>query len=211
MRKLQVFSIAAVLLSFVVSGLFYSSLPEVIPTHWNAQGVADDWSHKSFSFFIPAISVALLALLYFLPRFDPMRKNARGFEKEYDFFVLVFMLFMLYLNTITLLISTGFGINMASALALGFSGLFYSAGVLIQKAKPNWFIGIRTPWTISDERVWARTHEVGAKLFKAGAFAMLLGVAIPQLAFPLVVAFALGAGLGSVVYSYFEYKRLHKK
>ncbi len=181
----------------------------MMTSHWNASGVADGWMPKGLAaFLLPAFSAAVLALLYLLPGADPMHKDVRGFEEPYDRFAFVLVSFMAYLNAVSTYINLGNGLNMSLALTPAFAGLFYFTGALVERAKPNWFVGIRTPWTMSDERVWAKTHAVGAKLFKAGGIAVLSGLFFPALALPLVLAFAVGGGLGTVAYSYIEYGRL---
>ena len=88
-----------------------------------------------------------------------------------------------------------------------FSALFYLAGVMLSKAKRNWFIGIRTPWTLSSDRVWDKTHRLGAKLFKASAIIGLFGIVFINYAFVLMIAPVLASAVISIVYSYMEYNR----
>ncbi len=207
MRKFQVISLLLVQFSFCAVFYVYPLLPEKITTHWDAQGVANGWSSKSMVYFLPFLTLLILGLLIYLPKFDPMRKDAEGFQFYYDCMVLGTTLFLTYLNLITLWVNLGNELNISFALTPAFALLFYGIGIMLEHAKPNWFIGIRTPWTMSNEKVWNKTHALGAKLFKAGGIAVLLGLVFPQVAIPLVLAVAIAGGLGSVVYSYVEYNK----
>ena len=88
--------------------------------------------------------------------------------------------------------------------------LFFYIGMMMEKSKRNWFIGIRTPWTLSDDRVWERTHRLGGRMFKAAALVSLLGLAAGEYAIWLLLVPILVAAFYPMVYSYFEYKKLHK-
>ena len=90
------------------------------------------------------------------------------------------------------------------------AALFYYSGVLIQNARRNWFVGIRTPWTLSSERVWNSTHRIGGKLFKAAGLIALLGLAFPDYAIHLIIGPVLLFTAYLVVYSYLEYRKQEK-
>ena len=85
--------------------------------------------------------------------------------------------------------------------------LFYYCGILVENAKRNWFIGIRTPWTLSSDKVWQKTHKVGGKLFKASAIIAFSGIIFPRYAIFLVIIPAILVGVSTIVYSYFEYQK----
>lgn len=210
MRKLQLVSFLVILFSFALTYYYYPILPERIATHWNAQGVADGWSGKAMAYLLPSLALLVAGLLVFLPRFDPLRKDAKGFQPYYDGTVLATCLFLVYLNAVTLWINMGNELNISFALVPAFALLFFWMGVMLDHAKPNWFIGIRTPWTLSSEKVWDRTHAFGAKIFKAGGIAIMLGWVFPQIAIFMVLLVAIAAGLGTVVYSYLEYRKIRK-
>lgn len=98
-------------------------------------------------------------------------------------------------------------VMMLPALAI----LFYYVGILVEKSKPNWFIGIRTPWTLSNEVVWEKTHKLGAKLFKGIAIFSLLGLIFQKYAIWIFLVPMITASIFIVAYSYFEYKKQVKK
>ncbi len=208
MKKTLIAALALVALSFIVSLWVYPALPAQVASHWNAAGQANGYSDKLLgAFLIPVLSLVLVIFFVFLPRIDPMRENYAKFQKYYDLFVLVFVAFMVYLHAITLYWNLSGSFSFSMLLVPAFAVLFYFIGVLMQNAKRNWFVGIRTPWTMSSDRVWDKTHEIGGKLFKACGIVSLLGLVFPDLSFVFMVAPVIAAAVFSVVFSYVEFKK----
>ncbi|MFC1803658.1 SdpI family protein [Thermoproteota archaeon] len=203
------FTIAAVIVAatFITSLLFYSQLPESIITHWNAQGVGDGHGPRITVFLIPIISLGLIALFYFIPKIEPT-KNIYEFKSQYTGFMNVILLFMLFLNGITIAVNMGIKLNLNRFLALALGFQFYLGGVYIEHAKQNWFFGIRTWWTLSNEIVWDRTHKIGSKLFKACGIIALAGVLIPQYAIILILVPVIGVAIYLIYYSQKEYNKI---
>jgi uncharacterized membrane protein len=85
--------------------------------------------------------------------------------------------------------------------------LFYYCGILIENTKRNWFIGIKTPWTLSSEVVWNKTHKIGGKLFKVVGIIAFLGIIFPNYAFFLILFPVIAVSIYTVIYSYFEYRK----
>jgi uncharacterized membrane protein len=85
--------------------------------------------------------------------------------------------------------------------------LFYYTGILIENAKRNWFIGIRTPWTMSSDKVWDKTHKIGGKLFKIAGVFTLLAIFFESFAVFFIVVPVISISIYTIVYSYFEYKK----
>jgi uncharacterized membrane protein len=117
--------------------------------------------------------------------------------------------FMLYIHGLTLVWSLGFTNFKMSAAMLPFMGvLFIAIGFLLRKAKRNFFIGIRTPWTLSSDTVWNKTHQLGATLFMAsGALAIIGGFFGGMIAFWFLFVPLMGSTLFLVIYSYVLYRR----
>lgn len=200
--------LALIAASFLLAAYYYAQMPERMASHWNAAGSVDGYAPKFFGLFLmPLLSVALFALFLAIPRIDPLRRNYAKFRKNYDSFVVLLLAFLLYLYALTILWNVGVAFSMPQVLAPAFAVLFYYCGVLIENAKRNWFVGIRTPWTLSSDRVWKRTHALGGKLFKACGVAALLGVVFPDAAFAFVLAPVLAATVFAVVFSYLEFRK----
>lgn len=206
MRKSEILVLGVILLSFILGVYFYAQMPEEIASHWNAQGQVNGYMSKFWGLFLmPLLSVGLFLLFVLIPRIDPLKSNIVKFRKYYDRFIVLVIGFLFYIYLLTLFWNLGVTFSLISSLMPAFAVLFYYCGVLTENAKRNWFIGIRTPWTISSERVWDKTNKMGGKLFKACGVIALLGVFFPNHVIFFVIVPIISAVAYTFVYSYFEY------
>ena len=197
-----------VLLLFAVSAFFYPQLPDKLASHWNATGQADGYSSKFWGLFmLPIIAAVLTLFLLLIPRLDPLKANVEKFKGYYYGFIILFLLFFLYLHLLTIVYNLGYAFNMTMFLMPAFSVLFYYLGVMVSKAKRNYFIGIRTPWTLSGDSVWDRTHKLGGKLFKIASIITLLGVLLWQYAIWFMLVPISLVAIITVVYSYLVFRK----
>lgn len=207
-RKTIILSLSIIIASFLIGIYFYPYMPEKIASHWDAYGNVNGYMPKFWGLFLmPMMSVMMFILFIIIPKIDPLKKNIAEFRKYFDGFIAMLMIFLFYLYLLTLFWSLNFRFNMVQALMPAFGILFYYCGILMENAKRNWFIGIRTPWTLSSETVWAKTHKLGAKLFKVSGVLALIGILAQDYAIYFVLVPALFASMYTVVYSYFEYKK----
>lgn len=199
------------LISIVSSVYCYTQLPDTIASHWGLSGEVDDYSGKAIIFLFPGVMIFMILLFWFIPKIDPLKNNIKSFYSSFETFILVFLLFFLLLQAQFTLWNMGFQIppNMFMPLLTGF--LFFSIGVMLNKTTPNWFIGIRTPWTISNEKVWKKTHDIGSKLFKIAGIISAVGILFQKYAFFFIIVPIIAFSIFLVVYSYFEYKKEIKK
>jgi uncharacterized membrane protein len=208
MKKTGIIIAVILLLSFVTGIYLYGQMPDMMASHWNISGEVDGYMTKFWGLFlVPLISAGLLLLFIAIPKIDPLKTNIGKFRNYYDRFVLLVMSFMYYVYLLTILWSMGMKFNMIQFLSPALAALFYYCGILLSKAKQNWFIGIRTPWTLSSEKVWNKTHRIGGKLFKAAGMIALLGVIMPDYAIYLVLLPVILFAVYTVVYSYLEYNK----
>jgi len=199
------------MISFIIGISFYSLLPDKVASHWNAKGEVDGYMSKFGGLFLmPVISLVLLLLFIIIPKIDPLKHNIEKFRKYFDGFIVLMMLFLFYLYILTILWNIGVRFNFVHLLVPIFSIFFYYCGILIQKAQRNWFIGIRTPWTLSNEQVWNKTHKIGGILFKIAGIISLIGILLPEYALFFVICPLIIASLFPVIYSYFAYQKLTK-
>ncbi|QLH78742.1 SdpI family protein [Halosimplex rubrum] len=205
------FGVAAALVavSALVSVLAAPSLPETVVTHWNAAGEPDGTMSKTAALaLLPALSAVLVALLAVLPRLDPLGENVADFRAYYDWFVVLFAGFMALVHGGVVAFNLGYEFDFTLLILAAVAGLFYYIGVLLTHAERNWFVGIRTPWTLSDETVWERTHELGGRLFKLTAVVSLVGLLAGDYAVYFLLVPALATAAVTVAYSYYCYERL---
>lgn len=208
MKLIRIAIIAALLVTFVLTIVIYPTAPDRIVSHWNAAGQADGYMSKFWGLFlIPLIMTGLVALFAILPLIDPYKKNYEKFRNYYDGFILLFILFMLAIQVQIILWSTGYQVspNLTFPFLMGI--LFIYIGFLLGHAEQNWFVGIRTPWTLSSETVWKKTHELGGKLFKLAGIISFAGVLAGKYAMWFILVPVLAVGVYTVVYSYFEFQK----
>jgi len=204
-----IFSITIILTLFALGALIYSTMPEQMASHWNANDEVDGYMNRFWGvYMMPLISVFILALFLLLPNIDPLKENILAFRKEFNLFILITLIFLAYIWLLTILWNLGYtSFKMGSAIlpALGF--LFFVIGYVIRKAKRNWFIGIRTPWTLSSDAVWAEIHRIGGTLFMLSGFFAIMGVFFGAYGVWFTLVPLLSSTLFLYVYSYILYQR----
>ncbi|OIO65601.1 hypothetical protein COY28_03990 [Candidatus Woesearchaeota archaeon CG_4_10_14_0_2_um_filter_57_5] len=210
-RNLQL-SLLIVLAMVIATAWYYPQLPSRMDTHWDAQGAANGASGKAFgSWLSPILALVMLALFAVIPRIDPLQKNMRRYQGQYWLLVLLITGYLAYMQALILAWNLGHRFVFTTALMPAFALLFFGIGSLIRDVPRNWFMGIRTPWSLSSDAAWKLTHEKGAALFKAAGILALVGLAFPRQAIWLLIGGGLVAGIGSVAWSYVAWKRTNKK
>lgn len=211
MRKSEIIIFLLVIVSFAAGYFLYPYLPEKMASHWNARGEVDGYVSRFWgAFLMPIIAVVMFLMFLLIPRIDPLRENIKKFRKYFDGFIVLIILFLFYIYTLTILWSFEYRFDMGQALSPAFAVLFYFCGIMVFKAKRNWFIGIRTPWTMSSDIVWDKTHKLGGMLFKVSGLICLFGLLFPAHAFWFVLAPVILFSVYLIVYSYLEYKKLQR-
>lgn len=212
MSKIEKFTLFLIAMSFGVAIYLYPQMPETMASHWNAAGEVDGYMSKFAALFMmPAMALVLFGLFLIVPKIDPLKNNIAKFRRYFDIFILLFEIFLLYIYLLTIAWSLGWRFDMTAAMMPALAVLFYYMGIMIEKAERNFFIGIRTPWTLSSDRVWDKTHALGGKLFKVAALLTALGVFFPDHAIYLMLFPILGISAYLMVYSYLEFRREKKE
>jgi len=209
MRKSEILILLLVIVSFIAGYFLYPQLPEKMASHWNAQGEVDGYVSRFWgAFLMPIIALAMFLMFLFIPRIDPMKENIEKFRNYFDGFIILIILFLFYIYGLTILWNFEYIFDMGQVLAPAFAILFYFSGILIGKAKRNWFIGIRTPWTMTNDIVWNKTHKMGAILFKVSGVICLLGLLFSAFAFAFVLVPVILFSIYLIIYSYLEYRKV---
>lgn len=210
MRKSTIINLGIILIFFGTALYFYRVMPEIMASHWNAQGEVNGYMPKFWALFLmPLIALAIFLLFLVIPKIDPLKNDVEKFRKHLGNFSVVIMTFFFYLFLLTIFWNLGFKFNLSQFLTPAFAALFFYCGIFIERIKRNWFAGIRTPWTLSSDRVWDKTHKLGGKLFKGVGLIALLGLIFPNQAIFLVIVLVLLVAVFLSAYSYFEYR--HEK
>ncbi len=208
MRTANTLMVIIIILTFAVSIYFYPNMPEKVASHWNAKGEVDDYLPKFWGIFLlPLVSIGILLLFIAIPRIDPLKENIEKFRKHYDGFILLMMIFFFYIQLLIILSNIGVEYNMSQAIMPAIAIIFYYAGVLMDNAEQNWFVGIRTPWTLSSKKVWDKTHKRGSKLFKILAIITLISMFFIEYLVLILLASVFLVVAYLFAYSYFEYKK----
>ena len=176
-------------LPVLLAAAVYARLPAEIPMHWDFGGEVG-YEPKWHLWIVACLGPFLAVLFYFLPRFDPRKRSYEKFVGSYLGFQAVMMLFVLVMNGICVVEGLRPGtVDVAMVVCLMVSLMMVYLGNVMPKFRMNWFCGIKTPWTLSSEIVWTRTHRVAGRLFFAAGVLGVIGAFIPSNAAKLVLLF----------------------
>ena len=155
--------------------------------------------------------LGMYLLMLLLPLIDPGKANYQNFQKVYGIIRIVFVAYMAAIYAATLFAAFGHSVNMTTVILPLVGVLLIVLGNFLGKIRPNWFVGVRTPWTLSSDRVWARTHRVGGWCMAAAGLLLILAAAAPSAWFLwLFLVGVVGASLVPVVYSYVAWRQEHR-
>lgn len=207
---------AAVILAVLFGTLVaYPSLPSIVPMHWDAHGHVNGWGPK-WSLLLTGPGSMLLIVLMFaaLPWLSPKKFEVDSFRATYLYIMIVIVAMMAYVNILILMSSLGslggVTLDVSRAVEGGICLLIVLLGNVMGKVRRNFFVGIRTPWTLASEQVWYATHRLAAKTFFAGGLLGLVCV-ILRAPFWLPLAAILAAALIPAIYSLTFYKQLERR
>lgn len=193
---------------WVAAALIWPSAPERLPVHWGSSGEVDRYGGRAEGLLLfPAIGVVIYLLMLLLPRFDPGRLNYPRFAGAYYTIRASVLALMALMYAVVLLSARGVPIEMPRFIGLAIGAMIFVMGNVLGKLRPNWFVGLRTPWTLSSKRSWTKTHRLGGWVSVAGGIA-LMGAGVVGTPAAMNVAFGiLVAGLVvTTVYSYFVWR-----
>lgn len=202
-----------ILLAVIAGVYFYQNFPDQVPIHWNFQGVADNYGSAALgAFFLPALMVLLYAFFLVLPLFDPRRERYSEFASAYHLMkdVILFALFFIFL--IAGLAGLGYPVDISFWVPLMIGVLFVALGAIMRQVKSNWFMGIRTPWTLSSETVWQKTHQLAGKVMALSGVLIAATIFVDSSVFKMsLLAIAiLIVALGLPLYSYIIFRQEKK-
>lgn len=187
----------------------WSLLPERIPTHWNLRGEVDGWSPRwPGALLIPGLSLGLWLLLPVLRKVDPRRAHYERFEETFFLLVNVIVLYMAVLHVLAMGAALGWDVDMSRAMMAMLGVTFMAIGNFLPRVRSNWWMGVRTPWTLDSEKVWRETHRLAGWTFVAGGAVAVIATLLPHPArMPLAFAGLVAAGTIPVVWSYVLWRR----
>ncbi|AGK55763.1 SdpI family protein [Bacillus sp. 1NLA3E] len=201
-----IFMIGLTILAWVIA---FPKLPQEVPIHWSFTGEANGYSSKLGAMFT---QIGIMTLLYvsvaFLPKIDPRKANYSLFSKGYQIIYNSLLTIFFVLNVITILIGLGYDIPMATMSTLIIGAIFIIMGNFMQQVRSNFFIGIRTPWTLSNDEVWKKTHRFGGKIFFGGGVIMIFATFLPSVLKETVLIIVIVVTVAApYAYSYWQFKK----
>jgi len=211
--KKELPSLFFIVFIIVFSFIAYPSLGDKIASHWNFAGQVDGWSNKSsFIYFFPGLIIVMYGFMTLMPIIDPKKESYAGFAQTYINFKTLMVGILSAIYAITIFSNLGYDINIGKTVSLLIGGMMILIGFMLKNIKSNWFIGVRTPWTMSSPLVWEKTHKISAYSF---SFLGLCIIIAPYLSNPWnITVFAIGlvqAVIGTMAYSYIIYRKEKNK
>lgn len=207
--KTSIIVLVLIAVAVTAGALLWNQLPEQMASHWNVNDEVDGYMPKFWGVFLmPVVTLGMFGLFLLLPNVDPLKANIAKFRGAFNLFILLITVFMLYIHGLTMAWSLGYrNFRMSAAMLPVLGALFMFIGYMLRQAKRNFFIGIRTPWTLSSDTVWDKTHRLGSILFIASGTLAILGSFLGgTAAFWLLFIPLTGSTLFLVVYSYVLYR-----
>lgn len=205
--------IGIVLLPFIYLAFVWNTLPEKVPTHWNAKGDIDHWGDKFFLISVPfMLPVFIYILFLIIPKIDPKKKISLMGGKFYQI-KFVFVLITSALALFVIFSSKSQSISSPNFVFVLIGILFIALGNYFKVIQPNYFLGIRTPWTLENSEVWKLTHVFAGKLWFVGGFLIVIGALLFEIEFlsTAFLVFVTVLAFIPTVYSYVKFKEIEKK
>ena len=212
MNKLtkEILLILISLLSYIYLAYIWDQLPERVATHFNIEGKADGWSSRRTLLYLPAIlGLGIYFLMLIIPAIDPKKKIQEMGDNFFSIRLLI-AVFMAALNVVILNAAKEGGMENANILLVLMGALFAGLGNYMQTVRPNYFVGIRTPWTLESESVWKLTHRLASKVWMAGGILIVfLSLLLQDSKLVFIIFFVLVSVMVivPVVYSYLLLKK----
>lgn len=205
-------AVLLIALMLVVGAWAYPRLPARVPSHWNIRGEIDGWSTPLWGAFgLPLIALGIHAMMVLVPVIDPRRENYNRFSTAYALIRRLLVGFFAVMHMVVLSSGLGIALRVDLIMQAAISVLFILLGNVLGKVKQNWFVGIKTPWTLADEAVWTQTHRVSAWVWTAAGIVGLVATLFPR-PYNAYVMFGaiIGSTVFSLIYSFVLFKKRHR-
>ncbi len=211
MKRALVISVTLAAVGLVASLVYWNRVPDPMPIHWGVHGQPDNWGPRAVGLLLgPGLCLLLPLLLPAVMRLDPRRDHVERSAEVAATLMITFAVLFLAIHALTLRAALSDSQQLpGNAVVLLIGGLLIVIGNLMPKLRSNWFMGIRTPWTLQSEKVWHRTHRVGGwTMVTGGVIAILAALFTHDNAlFGLSLTAILAGSLFPIPYSYFAWRQ----
>jgi len=208
----EILPVVLIIFASIIGFIAYPCLPQQVPSHWDAYGVIDAWMNKNLAvIFFPALILVVYLFMAFIPFADPFKKNYLKFIGHYFWFRTTTVIFLILLYFFSLWAAFGAEFNIIYFIIPLISFFFIYTGFFLPHVKRNYFVGIRTPWTLYSEKVWDKTHEFAGKVFIFTGILCLLSVLSMTYAFIIFLIIVLAAVCVCLSYAYWIFKTIEGK
>lgn len=200
-----------ILITTIVGSIWsYAHLPPNVISHWDANGQPNGTMPRAIAVsFVPMLMLVLMGLFFVLPGAEPNPSARNDARHLGDQFSVTLLLFLGYVHLLSLVWNLGASFSFTRWLTPALAFLFIDIGRLLRHAKQNWFFGIRTPWTLSNEDVWNQTHAHGATAFQLAGVCALGGMLVPpSVAIWMILIPICMASFYTVILSYVLFRRV---
>jgi uncharacterized membrane protein len=204
----EVVLVVLTLLPILYLAVNWNLLPEKMPVHFDAHGNPNGFGSRMVYVWMP---LGLYLLMLVLPKIDPRKANYEVFAGSYYKIRLIMAIFFGLINTMVIWgVINNSGV-IQKMLPLTLFLLFMLIGNYMGNFRPNYFVGIKVPWTLNSDEVWIRTHKMAGKLWFWGSLAgMILYFVVPKpewVFIPLMIILV----IVPVIYSYLIYRNASDK
>jgi uncharacterized membrane protein len=206
--RIEALQLAILAAMFVAAAACWPYAPERMPIHWNIEGQPDGYGGKFVGLLLlPLVALGVYLLTLVLPRFDPLSTNYQKFATAYGVIRIAIVALLAAIYAVTVLAALGYQVNVTVVAAWSMAVLFIVLGLVLPRIEPNWFVGVRTPWTLSSKLSWTKTHRLAGKLFMGmGAAMALWGLRPARWSFFLMLAVVGVSVVWILVYSYVVFR-----
>jgi len=212
-KKNNIYNITLIIVAFLVNIVLYNKLPDLMPMHWNIAGEINSYGPKILvAFLSPILMLVIWVAMLYSPKIDPKKDNYTKFDGSYTIITNTLVTFFFVIHIIVLSISLGYNIAIDKVIPFMVGVLFVVMGNYLPKSKSNFFYGIKTPWTLTSEEVWKKTHRLGGKLFVISGLIIIVSSLLfkGNIQFIILLILIVIAGIIPTIASYFYAKNSQK-
>lgn len=201
-----------ILVAFLFSALVYSHLPDPMPVHWNARGEVDRYGSRFWGAFgLPLVMLGIWGLLLAIPHIDPRRANIEKFRESYELLIVAVVGVEALTHVALVGTALGWPVSMGRLVPAVVGILFIFLGNLLPRFRSNWFMGIRTPWTLSSDTVWMKTHRFGGYVMVGvGLLLIIAAIANTESWVRIAVGGSIAMAVSVVAYSFVVWRNEQK-